>query len=84
MGVRWRLAARSDAKPSPLPVAKDQPGLEGASDESANILMANAGVEPVELLISQVAGGEKTANQQVEQTENQMLGKVIRSSKKTK
>jgi hypothetical protein len=38
-----------------VPVAKDQPGLEGASDEPPNILIANAGVEPVELLISQVA-----------------------------
>jgi hypothetical protein len=52
-----------------VPVAKDQPGLEGAPDESANILIANAGVEPVELLISQVAqAGRKLQTQQVEQT----------------
>jgi hypothetical protein len=45
-----------------VPVAKDQPGLEGAPDEPANILIANAGVEPVELLISQVAQLPKVSN----------------------
>ena len=68
-----------------VPVAKDQPGFEGAPDEPANILIANAGVEPVELLISQVAqAGRELQTQQVEQTENQIrvasrVGSVLRN-----
>src|ERR1700719_4152076 len=69
----WSLAIKREAVTQPnvsdpatrsisSQLPQDQPGREGAADEPANILIANAGAEPVELLISQVAQLPKVSN----------------------